>query len=350
MSPELINEMYEGHVFDAMLLEADMASFHVPFDDLRGDAATEAVLRDAVARFERVALTGEAGSGKTSVARYVLESPPPGILPIWVSLAYKEEPLATKPARFAENLVDVLSSYAVRTASLTAEQREQALRGATPEVHLPGTSRRLGGNVGLKAWLLNAEVGGDVTRTIEGGRVPRSEGDILQRANEVLQAIRAHSLEPVLVMDDTDRLIGRSQADALIPRFYGDVLRVVVEQLRAGIVLAAQPFYLQHDEYKRYSRGIVERHLPVPVLPDAAAVGKILTTRIHYVRPGASAGDAFAAQAIDELYQVYRRQQPRTIRALLAAAHSALTRAQTSRSSLIDVEHVQAGADDALLS
>lgn len=105
----------------------------MPFDDLRGDGATEAVLRDAVARFERVAVTGESGSGKTSVSRYVLESPPPRILPIWVSLAYKEEALATTPARFAENLVDVLSAYGVRTASLTTEQREQALRGATPE-------------------------------------------------------------------------------------------------------------------------------------------------------------------------------------------------------------------------
>lgn len=59
MSAELITEMYEGHVFDAMLLEADMAHFHVPFDDLWGDRATEAALRDAVGRFERVALTGE---------------------------------------------------------------------------------------------------------------------------------------------------------------------------------------------------------------------------------------------------------------------------------------------------
>jgi hypothetical protein len=350
VNAELITEMYEGHVFDAMLLEADMAYFHVPFDDLWGDGATEAALRDAVGRFERVALIGESCSGKTSVARYVLESPPPRILPIWVSLAYKEEGIATTPARFAENLVDVLSAYAVRTSSLTAEQREEALRGATPDIVLPGTSRRVGGSVGLKAWLLNGEVARDVTRTIEGGQVPRSEGDILQRANDVLEAIRAHSLEPVLVMDDTDRLIGRSKADTLIPRFYGSVLRVVVEQLRAGLVLAAQPFYLHHDEYKRYSRGIVERHLSVPVLPDAAAVREILTTRIHYVRPRATADDAFVAEAINELFQIYSRQQPPTIRALLTAAHSALTRAQTGRASMIDIEHVEAGADDALLS
>jgi hypothetical protein len=34
----------------------------------------------------------------------------------------------------------------------------------------------------------------------------------------------------------------------------------------------------------------------------------------------------------------------------LTAAHSALTRAQTGRASMIDIEHVEAGADDALLT
>lgn len=349
MSRTLIEAMYDQHVFDAMLLNADIGSFHVPFDELRGEQATEAALRGSVARFERVALNGISGSGKTSVARHVLDPAPDGIAPIWLSLAYKGDALATDPLRFAQNLVDALSAHAVAAQRLAAAEREQVLAAATREIALPTVARRRGGSLGVRAWMLQGSLAQDVTRTVEGGLVHRSEGEVLERANDVLEAIRAHGLHPVVVMDDTDRLIGRGDPERLIPAFFGSVLRAAVEILRAGVVIAVQPYYLERSDYREHASAVVEAHVAIPEVPGVDGVAAILTERAHYAEPTATAGDAFTATALDELFDVYRRQPSRTVRALLLAAHHALSRAREAAAEQIDLEHVQAGADDALL-
>ncbi len=350
MTDDLIVRMYDEHVFDAMLLDVDMADYHVPFDALRSETATESTLRDSVSRFERVALSGASGSGKTSVARYALDAAPEGMAPIWVSLAYKGDGLASDPFRFAQNLVDVLSAHAMEAQRLSPEAREELLARVTAERALPGVARKRGASLNLKAWILQAGVAADVTRTVRGGAVPRAEGEVLERANEVLEAVRAHDLQPVLVMDDTDRLIGRGEPDRLIPLFFGSVLRSVVEDLKAGLVIAVQPFYLGRDDYKQYASGVVERHIPIPEVPDAAGVGELLTARVRYAAATATAADAFESAALDELFAIYRRQPARTVRALLAAAHAALSRARKADAAKVSVEHVLAGADDALLA
>jgi ABC-type glutathione transport system ATPase component len=71
-----------AHAFDPMLLDSDMRDLHVPFDDLTGSETTERSLRDAVTKYERVALTGCSGAGKTSVARFSLDPAPDRIAPI----------------------------------------------------------------------------------------------------------------------------------------------------------------------------------------------------------------------------------------------------------------------------
>lgn len=349
MSRELIAAMYEQHVFDAMLLNADLGRFHVPFDELRGEHATEAALQDSVARFERVALNGISGSGKSSVVRHVMDPAPDGIAPIWLSLAYKDDSLATDPLSFAQSIVDALSAHAVAAQRLTDAQREEVLAAATGEIPLPTVARRRGGSLGVKAWMLQGSVARDVSTTVSGGEMRRSEGEVLERANDVLEAIRAHGRQPVVVMDDTDRLIGRGDPDRLIPSFFGGVLRAAIEDLRAGVVIAVQPYYLKRDDYREHARGIIEAHVAIPEVPDVGGVAAILTARVHYTEPTASASEVFTAAALEELFEVYRRQPSRTVRALLLAAHHALNRAREADAEQIGVDHVQAGADDALL-
>ena len=350
MSRALIQRLYDAHAFDAMLLDVDMRDYHVPFDDLTNQATTESSLRDAVAKSERVALTGVSGSGKSSVARYALDPPPQGIAPIWVPVAYKDDDVATDPRKFAQYLVDVISTAAVAANRIPRKTREAILAGTTDDINLPTVARKHGLGLTIKHWILQGTVARDVTKTVEGGKVRRSEQDVLERANDVLEAIKAHGLFPVLVMDDTDRLVGRSDPDRMIPAFFGSVLRAAIDNLHAGIVVAVQPFYLARDDYKRCANGLIERHIQIPEIPDVDGMAAILTARVKFANRRRTAADVFADGALEELYEVYRSLEERSVRRLLSTAHAALGRSQATVADAITVEHVQAGADDALLT
>jgi hypothetical protein len=349
MSRELLQQLHEAHVFDAMLNELDFAAYHVPFDTLTGNRKTEARLRDAVGRVERVALVGLPGSGKTSVARFALDPPPDTIAPIWVPIAYKDPQVTSDPKSFAQYLVEVLANAATAANRLGRRQREEVLRGALSDEQLPAVARKRGLGLTVKAWILLGGVARDITRTHEAGRFPRSEEAVLDKANDLLESIRAYDLNPVLVMDDTDRLLGRRDADELISAFFGVVLRAVNDHLNAGIVVAAHPFYRRRDDYKKAVRGLIEHHIDIPVVPSADALGQILTPRIRFANRRRSADDAFDLDALRALFKLYKTAADQSIRATLAVAHNALRRARDAGVDKIAAEQVAAGADDALL-
>ncbi|HMJ33893.1 MAG TPA: hypothetical protein VK501_08245 [Baekduia sp.] len=349
MTGSLITALFDAHAFDPMLLDVDMGEYHVPFDDLTETQATEHGLRQAVVKYERVALTAHSGSGKTSVARFTLDTPPDRIAPIWVPVAYKSDEVAKDPLRFAQYLVEVILETARGVARIPQAQRDELLAGATTDIRLPTHARRVGVGGTLQAWILRGNVAVDITRTAGGGSLPRSEEAVLQRANDVIEAIKAYDLDPVLIMDDTDRFIGRAAADELIPAFFGSVLRAVVEQLHAGIVVAAHPHYLDREDYRRHTTGLIERHITIPELPSEDALARMLDPRVAFARASATAREAIEPDALSELFAVYRAQEERSIRTILAVAHAALGRAQAACSSAIGAEHILGGADDVML-
>lgn len=58
MSRELIEALRAAAAFDATPLPEDLATLHVPFDDLLGDETTERELRKAAEASGRIALVG----------------------------------------------------------------------------------------------------------------------------------------------------------------------------------------------------------------------------------------------------------------------------------------------------
>lgn len=349
MSQRVIQQLFDAHVFDSMLLDIDMRDYHVPFDDLTGSATTESSLRQAVGKYERVALTGHSGCGKTSVARYSLDPPPDLIAPIWVPVAYKNDGVTREPKLFAQYLVEVILDSASAVERIPRRDREALLAGATSDVRLPIEARKLGLGVTIKQWIFQGNVARDITRTVGGERLPRSEEAVLAQANNVLETIKAHGLYPVLVMDDTDRFIGRTNVDEIVPAFFGSVLRSVVDNLHAGIVVAAHPYYLERDDYRRYATGLVERHLHIPELKSVEALGRLLGPRIGFASEGCEASDVFDDDALKELFAVYGSVDERSIRSALVVAHAALGRSHVDGAETITVEHVRGGADDAFM-
>ena len=177
-------------------------------------------------------------------------------------VAYKSREVATDAGRFATYLVEVLSRAAVAAHRIPRREREALLAGATPT----STCRRSHART-ASAWLSRhgSCKGTSPVRhpNVDGGAIPRSADETLERANDVLEAIKAHALDPVLIMDDTDRLIGRDNPDTMIPAFFEGVVRPIVDKLHAGIVLAAQPFYLDREDYRRHTTGLIENHINI---------------------------------------------------------------------------------------
>lgn len=350
MTQGLVEQLFSAHAFDPMLLDVDMREYHVPFDELTGTKSVESHLRTAVSKYERVALTGYPGSGKTSVARFSLDPPPDQIAPIWVPVAYKSDGVTREPMLFAQYLVEVILDTADAVQRMPSKQRDALLAGATSDIRLPTEARRLGLGAAIRPWIFQGNIALDITRTAGGGSLPRSEESVLNLANDIIGAIKAYGLAPILVMDDTDRLIGRDKADEVIPAFFGNVLRAVVEHLHAGIVVAAHPFYLDRPDYRRHTTGLIERHIQIPQLETAAALAAIFKPRIAFVSKEHDASDVFDPDALDGLFAAYASQAERSIRSALAVAHAALGRAETAGANTITREHVEAGADDAMIS
>jgi hypothetical protein len=150
-------------------------------------------------------------------------------------------------------------------------------------------------------------------------------------------------------MDDTDRLVARDP-DALIPAFFGEVLRATVDRLDAGLVVAVHPAYLERRDYKTHAAGLIEAHVKIPEIPNASAMTAILNPRVAYASSAHTLVDAFHADAITELHGSYLALEKRSVRAVLAIAHAALARAHKAARDLVDVEHIQHGVTDALLA
>lgn len=349
MSRGLLSKMFQGHVFDAMVLERQMNALHVPFDSILQSNSVEAALLGAVEKAERVALSGHSGCGKTSVARYVLDPAPNGIAPIFVPLAYEEQAIITQPKAFAQYLVDVMTKVADRAGQLPRGLRDDVLRSATKDQQVPVIATKRGGGISVPAWLLAGNLARDVTRTAGGGSLPRSEQEMLELANTVVGVIESHDLFPVLVMDDTDRLIGHHQADDVIPAFFGRTLRAVVDHLRVGLVIAVQPHYRARADYKEHASGLIERHIDIPVLGQSDQLARILERRIAGIDPSGSTAEAFTDDALDLLFARYQQMKDPSLRKVLACAHAALTHAEQSVTDRIEASHVLAGADDAML-
>ena len=195
-----------SHVLDSKLRDLDLADYHVAFDDIHGDRLVEAELARAVQVYERTCIIGPIGGGKTSVARYVLDRMPEEsrIAPVWVSVAFDGPEVITDPRRFTAHIIQAIVKQAGSAVNVDRDTRERILAGATAERPLPAVSRKTGGQLAAKWWVINAGIAKDVTRTLDGAKLDRPLADILDAANAGLAAIAAHGLLPVLVIDDSD--------------------------------------------------------------------------------------------------------------------------------------------------
>jgi hypothetical protein len=330
--------LWEGHAFDPAPPLDELYRYHVPFDTLVGRPVCEQPLEQAIRRGEQVALVGDSGSGKSSVIGHVLGPLVEGLAPLPIPVAVERPEVAKDPVEFAGHVVRTVARYVQHAHPSEASLARELTERAMPTTGGEHRWRRIGGGVGwLEAKVELAVELGTVTQPL-----PRPSSEVLDQARAILDLIGAHDLIPVLVFDDTDKWFGTAfpDQDGLIDGFFGRVVRLLAEELAAPTVIAVHSTYLLHPAYQP-TAGFIETTIPVPRIPSAAALSRLLTHRAaeHGVAPDVPLIDA---DALEMLYSHYARAGTSDIRRrVLFVVHTALSHAWDSGAQTLDLGHLE---------
>jgi len=318
-----------------------MHNLHVPFDELTGSRGCEARLLAAVRSGNRVALVGPSGSGKTSVTESVLGPLVEGLAPIPVPVYVETPEIATDPAMFARHIVGLVRRWVHE--GLPRQSGRAAGVGDRP-------ARKTQRFSFAPSWLgAKVELGYELRQATEDQ--PTSSGELLDQARQLLRIIAANDLQPVLVLDDTDRWLNVSwqpESGTLRSAFFGRVIRVLAEDLATAAIVAVHPTYLTDPDY-RAAAGFLDTTIRMPPLPSPAAVGRVLSRRVA-VALGQETDPVLDgivdAAAIQLLFDQYR-PDPDLRQRVLQTAHLALTLAVDDGAERLHQTHMQSALTEA---
>jgi ABC-type hemin transport system ATPase subunit len=271
MSRESLARLQDAHAFNPAPLRGELHELHVPFDEMTGDRGCEQPLGDALRRGQRVALVGISGSGKSSVTQSVLGPLVEGLAPLPITVAIERPEIAQDPAEFAGHLVRLVGQWVAHAMPKKARRGRQIATSAAR------TSRQ---RFSIAPEWLTAKVELADELQQASAQTPLSSGQRIDQARQLLDLIRGEGLQPVLVLDDTDKWLNTAwQPDAATVRAaFGRVIRVLAEELSTSAVLAVHPAYLGDDEYQA-AAVFLDTTIHVPAIPTAEAVGQILGRR-----------------------------------------------------------------------
>jgi hypothetical protein len=348
MSLDLLLELQRSHAFDASPLRHDLGVYHVPFHELAPGRSPEDLLAGAARRGERIAVVGRSGSGKSSLIEHVLGPGAEGVAPIAV-------PVFGEPAEVVTSL-QAIGGLIIQTLVVTADvrdaERRAALESASGTRSLRGPRRMSA--LSLGAGWMGAELRAEVKRQVPPNlELPRTAQSTLEVVDQLLTAIQASDLMPVLVFDDTDRWFrkigGTVDHHDLAVAFFGSILPDL-RQRPAGLVVAVHSNYLDERDLTDLVRVTVEDRIDVPSLTSAEALGKVIHSRVvAHTNPDEPHGapplsDVLDAHALGRLYELYSSEFSGGLRDLIRTVHVALTEACNGRFETITPELIDAAA------
>lgn len=343
MSADLLVALQDAHAFDPFPVRHDLGVYHVPFRELTGDDHIERTVLDGCRRFERIAVVGESGTGKSSLTASVLGPLAEGVAPVVVPVAIEPNETVTEPRGMFAHIAAVIARAASDATELSAADREEALTRLTsqrPVGRIGGRSLRLG------AGWMGATVSADLAKQQGPPQsIDRSATDTLEVVKQMLATIQSEDLVPVLVFDDTDRWLSGSFRDheELARTFFGRVVPALAE-LRCSVVVAVHRRYLSDSAMRADIDRILETRVELPQLPNAEAVAAILQSRVHAHRAGEDARltDVMTPEAVERLFDLYRQELRGELRGVLRTSHVALADACDSGADRITGPHVDA--------
>ncbi|MDE0699785.1 MAG: hypothetical protein OXH61_03560 [Acidimicrobiaceae bacterium] len=320
----LLELLRECNAFDATPKFNDVGVYHVPFDSMVASARVEGRLRDGVLRGERIALVADSGCGKTSVVSYVLGPTAESVAPILVPV-HSLETDATK----AELIADAILSQLLRQAGVAGHSAPDTKNSVGQQRKVTNVSRRAT-SLGFGVGGLGLSVGVDTARQIEQ-QISTTEmitlDDKLDVIRLCLDSIRADSLMPVFVFDDTDRWTAGTEK-TIVKGFFGTAIRWLAE-MDASVVVATHTRYLETNVGGPELLTFLDTRVELPRVPSVGHLGSILERRIQVHLDEENGGehsaqlnDVVESSAIEELFQHYERGS--SLRRVMQLAHIAL--------------------------
>jgi hypothetical protein len=194
------------------------------------------------------------------------------------------------------------------------------------------------------SWLgVRVELATELRSVSERSAVDRPGQQVIEEARAILETVQAHGLQPVIVLDDTDkwlRVPGLPDPEEHLAGFFNQVPRLLAEQLSVAAVLAVHEHYLAKTGY-RASAGFLDATIEVPALPDRDALHRVLAHRAAVA--STEPFDWLVTEpALDTLMEHYRRGPARDLRRrVFFVAHTALARACDEGADLIAFRHVE---------
>ena len=339
MSSEQLVALQEAHAFDPFPVREDLGIYHVPFSRLVGTNHPEETLLDACRRFERVAIVGDSGTGKSSLTASVLGPLAEGVAPVLVPVAVEPTDIVSEPRAMFAHIAGVIARYATEAQAISTDRREEALARIT--AHRP-VGRTGGRNLRLAAGWMGATVSADLSRQVPPGRaIERSATETLEVVHQMLTTIRNQGLTPVLVFDDTDRWLSGSaypDPDHLVSAFFGRVLPALAE-LRCSLVVSVHGHYLTSIPARRDIDRTLETRVDVPPLAAPAAIAEVLASRVRvHSEPDAAPllSEVITDEGIERLFTHYQGGLRGELRGVLRIAHVALADACDSGAGAIN--------------
>lgn len=110
----------------------DLGVYHVPFTELAGDGHVEQTLGDGCRRYERIAIVGDSGTGKSSLTASVLGPLAEGVAPVVVPVAIEPNETVREPRAMFAHVAAVIARVATDAAALSPSERDEALATAYP--------------------------------------------------------------------------------------------------------------------------------------------------------------------------------------------------------------------------
>jgi hypothetical protein len=343
VSRELILALRRDAAFDPTPLPEDLAALHVPFDRLLGDQRVEQRLHDAAQAVERIAVVGAMGAGKSSVLSYTL-TPARGFAPLPISVAPESDETVTDPGAFAQHVVRVISTWAAEVEMLSGEQRDALLRAVADSRALPSRAKQTHAGIALQLpWLVKGEVARDIRRELESPiELARSAVEHLEALKRLTRLIRAIELEPLLVIDDSDRWLRRREPRGeIVGAFFGRVVRELAE-LEIGFAVAVHENYLNLPEYREATPGVLSARVDVPKLTATEQLGNILDHRVRAFAGEGTSSEILDSEALARLWEFYGAEGNQSLRITLQIAHTAVTEAALSEHDQVGVRLIEA--------